>query len=147
MKNYILIFVNITTRFFTGIAFTYAVITAATKAFEFTAIHVIKIFITACVLGAITAIRASLENKKWMLRLSFLQKRWIFLPLYLLTILLFIYDYGILKQFGFREIVVCSALFFVSAGICIAIAEKRYKEAKRILTESITEYKNKIGGK
>lgn len=153
MKSYILLFVNIVTRFFTPITLMFALLVTVTSylphhdTMEFSATHIIKIFIVACVFGIITVIRAGLENKKWMLRLSFIQKRWIFFPLYLIAMLLFVYNYGILETFGFREAVIYSISFFVVAGIITAIAEKKYKDAKRNFTESITNYKNKIGGK
>ena len=92
----------------------------------------------------ITVVRAGLENKKWMMRLSFIQKRWIFFPLYLIAVLFFISNYGMLKPFGFREAVICSIFFFIFATILTVIAEKKYKEDKRNLTDSVMEYKNKI---
>ena len=151
MKKYILLFINVVTRFFTGLTFLYAIFAALPihanhQAIDFTAIHVIKIFATACVIGAITFIRAILENKKWMMRLSFIQKRWIFMPLYLITILIFIYSYGLLSSFDFKEIAMYSVLFIVIAGISTAVAKKKYESEKKNLTESISKYKNEIGG-
>lgn len=151
MKSYIVLFVNIVTRFFTAITLVFALLAAVTSCFphhdamELSAIHIIKIFIAASVFGIITVVRASLDNKKWMLRLSFIQKRWIFFPLYLIAMLFFIYYYGMLEPFGIREAAIYSTLFFIVAGIITAVAEKKYKDAKRNLTESVTEYKNKIG--
>ena len=151
MKRHILLFVNVVTRFFTVV--TIAIVAVLTVAghchthegMDFSLVQIIKIFILACVLGMITVIRVSLENKKWMLRLSFIQKRWIFFPLYLGATLLFIYDYGMLESFGFIEVVLYSVYFLVIAGVVTAIAEKKYKGDKRNLTESVIEYKNKIG--
>jgi len=92
----------------------------------------------------ITVVRAGLENKKWMMRLSFIQKRWIFFPLYLIAVLFFISNYGMLKPFGFREAIIYSIFFFIFATILTVIAEKKYKKDKRNLTDSVMEYKNKI---
>ncbi|MCL2322518.1 MAG: hypothetical protein FWC47_10520 [Oscillospiraceae bacterium] len=148
MKSYIILFINILTRFFTYITFTYALIAVASQdAVPITKIQIIKIFITGCILGIITVVRAGLDNKKWMLRLSFIQKRLIFAPLYLITLLLFIYNYFNLKSFNFKTILGYSALFFALFVIVTIIANKKYKKDKLDLTKSITEYKNKIGGK
>ena len=153
MKRYALLFVNVVTRVFTGLTFAVALILtvgshiAGHTAMEFSEIHIIKIFVFAVVLGVITVIRESLENKKWMLRLSFIQKRWIFFPLYLAVTLLFIYDYGLFETFGLKEIALHSAYFLVIAGTVTAIMSKRYKSETQSLTESVAEYKNKLGEK
>jgi hypothetical protein len=151
MKKYILLFINVVTRFFTGIAFSYALLSVLSinlnhQAIDFTAVRLLKIFVTAAVIGAITVFRIGLENKKWMLRLSLIQKRWIFMPLYLITILLFIYDYGLLASFGIKEIVLCSSFFFVIAGISTAVVKRKYEAEKKSLTDSVSKYKTEIGG-
>ena len=151
-KEIIILFANIVTRFFTTLALVFACLSAVTSiipehdALEFTATHVLKIFIVACVFGLITVVRVGLENKKWMLRLTLIQKRWIFFPLYLAALLLFINNYGMLSSFGFLEIAICSISFFVVAGVITVLADKKYKDEKRNLTNSVIEYKSKIGG-
>ena len=68
------------------------------------------------------------------------------MPLYLLIILVFIVDYGLLEALGLREIILCTALFLAIAGGVTAMAAKQYEKEKRSITASVAEYKKKIGG-
>ena len=155
MKKYALLFLNVVTRFFTGLTVASALIVAiAGSAHEhghaatlFSEIHIIKIFVFALVLGGLTVLRESLETKSWMLRLSFLQRRWIFFPLYLAATLLFLYSYGMLEAFGPKEAALYSAVFLVCASVITAVMNKKYKAEKQRLTESVAQYKNKLGEK
>ncbi len=153
MRRYILIFVNIVSRFFTALTLLFAIMATITdfspdhSTLSFTSLRVVKIFIAACCFGGITVIRISLENKKWMLCLSFIQKRWIFFPAYLIVMILFIASYGMLDQFGFLEATICSVLFLTIAGLFTVIASKKYRSDKRKFTEAIVEYRKKIGKK
>ena len=152
MKKYALLFMNVVTRFFTGLTVAISlIITVAGSghvhghtAIVFSEMHILKIFVFALVLGSITVLRESLETKNWMLRLSFLQRRWIFFPLYLIATLLFIYNYGILETFGIKEVALYSSIFLVCASINTAVMNKKYKAEKQHLTESVTQYKSKL---
>ena len=155
MKKYALLFLNVVTRFFTGLTVAIALIVTiagfrhdhSDAAMLFSEIHIIKIFVFALVLGGLTVLRESLETKSWMLRLSFLQKRWIFFPVYLAATLFFIYSYGVLEAFGLKEAALYSSIFLICASVITAVMNKRYKAEKQHLTESVTQYKNKLGEK
>ena len=155
MKKYALLFINVVTRFFTGLTVTIALIlTIAGSCYShdhitivFSEIHIIKIFVFALVLGIITILRKSLETTHWMMRLSFIQRRWIFFPLYLTATLLFIYKYGVFETFGLKEVALYSSIFIICASIITAVMNRKYRTEKQHLTKSVTQYKNKLGKK
>ena len=155
MKKHALLFVNVVTRFFTGLTVVLALILTIAgsdlshdhAAMAFSEMHIIKIFVFALVLGAITVLRENLETKSWMLRFSFIQRKWMFFPLYLTAMLFFLYHYGIFEAFGLKEIALYSSIFLVCASLNTAVMNKKYKAEKQHLTEAITQYKNKLGEK
>ena len=152
MKRYALLFINVVTRFFTGLTVAIALILTIAGFSHahghvpviFSETHIIKIFVFALILGAITVLRESLETKNPVMRLSFIQRRWIFFPLYLTATLLFIYNYGIFEAFGLKEAALYSSIFLICAAITTPVMNKKYKAEKQRLTESVTQYKNKL---
>ncbi len=152
MKKHIFPLINTVTRLFTILVLLFtliAVVANLTPEHERAILplaRVVAIFIFSCALGILNVVRAQLESKQWMLRLSFIQKRWVFFPFYLLTVILFIYYGRIVSPFSFLEISILSVIFIVLAlGITILV-EKNYKRAKQDLTGLVNTYKNEIGG-
>ena len=152
MKKYILVLMNVVTRFFTGLTVAIALILTIADLepshHQSTVIlsetQILKIFVLALVLGLITVLRESLETQKWMLRLSFIQRRYIFFPLYLTATLFFLYQYGILETFGLQETVLYSSVFLICASLNTAVMNKKYKAEKQQLTASVSQYQNKL---
>lgn len=136
-------FFNFVTRFFTGFVLV-AAISSCWNDGAVDGMQIVGMFGLTCILGLITMVRIRLDKQKWMLKLSFLTKCWLFLPLYLLATLGFLYQYGPFEAFGWEEILWCSGVFLLFAVVFSPLGWLWHRAAKRQYTASVEEYKKKI---
>lgn len=112
-----------------------------------TSIHpsqVIKLFIMSLALGMLTALRKELDNKKWMLRLSYSVKRIIFFPLYFIITIITLLNLGDPFDFSYLGICIVTVIFIIMFIILCFFTYSLEKKKRQDYTQALGKYKEKL---